>query len=73
MASEKTTATNTSRQNENPYLIMSRIYIVLLVYFRKFVPEIIPLLLKNWNQCIDTGGLKCRGATQVFKKTWAYS
>ena len=59
MASERTAATNTIRQNEHPYLKKRRKCIVLFIYFlikKKIISEIVPLQLKNRNQRVDTGG-----------------
>ena len=82
MASETTAATNTIRQNEHSYLKKRRKCIALFTCFliKKILSEIVPLWLKNRNQCVDIvwgrGGAYARGlirgVTQVSRKRWAY-
>ena len=56
--------TDTARQNENICVKkMKKMYhiIHLFTHQRKFVPEIVPLWLKNRNQRVHMGGLIRRG------------
>ena len=58
------------------------VYLRLFTHKRKLVPEIVPLWLKNRNQCVHIRGLMrgkglyeeglIRGVTQVVRKRWAY-
>ena len=49
-----------------------------LSHYRRFVPEIVPLWLKNRNQRVHTGGLMretsglIHGVIQALRKRWAY-
>ena len=57
------------RQNENLYLRKKKkMYhmIGVLTHLRKFVPEIVPLWLKNRNQRVHTGEVMHRGGGGVI-------
>ena len=66
--------TDMIRQNENLYLKkMKKIcrIIRLFTHQRKFVPEIVPLWLKNRNQFVHTGGLMPWGT--YMRRGYAWS
>ena len=57
---------------------MKKMYRVICLFtnLREFVPKIVPLWLKNRNQCVHTGGIMHRalthGVTRVLRKRWAH-
>ena len=58
--------TDTVRQNANLYLkneenVSCHIFYRLFAHLRKFVPEIVPLRLKNRNQRVHAGDLRAEG------------